>query len=126
MLERSRTSLEDVLKSCRFIRTATAGRTLDDYEADEMLRLSVERSFEMIGEALLRVGHAEPELLAAISENRRIVGFRNRLVHGYDAIDNTIVWEIIGVWLPKLCKEVQDLLDGDRPPHRAEGGEEGR
>src|SRR5215831_15627834 len=114
MLERSRTSLEDVLKSCAFIRSATSGRTLADYEANEMLRLSVERSFEIIGEALLRVERDEPVILAAISDYRRIVGFRNRLIHGYDVIDNAIVWEIIEVWLPKLCQEVQELLDGDR------------
>jgi hypothetical protein len=71
MRARSRTSLEDVLKFCAFIRTATAGRMLADYEAEEMLRLSVERSFEVIGEALLRLERDEPELLAAISEHRR-------------------------------------------------------
>jgi uncharacterized protein with HEPN domain len=113
MLARSRTLLEDVLTSCAYIRSATAGRTLADYEADEMLRLSVERSFEIIGEALLRLARGEPEVLAAISEHRRVVGFRNRLVHGYDAIDNAIVWEIVGVWLPKLCAEVEELLAED-------------
>ena len=111
MLERSLTSLEDVLKSCGFIRTATTGRTLADYEADEMLRLSVERSFEIIGEALLRVERDEPAILAAISDYRRIVGFRNRLVHGYDVIDNTIVWEIIQRNLPVLSAEVRALLN---------------
>jgi uncharacterized protein with HEPN domain len=46
-----------------------------------------------------------------ISELRRIVDFRNRIIHGYDTIDDAVVWGIVGKHLPILVKEVADLLD---------------
>ena len=111
MLARSRTLLEDILRFSGFIERATAERTLADYESDEMLRLSVERSFEIIGEALGRLQRGDPEVVQAISEYRRIVGFRNRLAHGYDDIDNALVWEIVKTYLPTLVAEVGALLN---------------
>lgn len=111
MQPRSLTSLEDIAKRCAFITNKLAGKSLQDYEADETIRLAVERSFEIIGEALLRLERTEPAVLEHISDYRRIIGFRNRLVHGYDVIENDTVWEIVAGYLPVLCSEVNRLLD---------------
>jgi uncharacterized protein with HEPN domain len=75
----------------RFIR----GKTFDDYAHDELLQSSIERKFEIIGEALHRIRGDEPTILDKIREHRNIVSFRNILAHGYDNIDNRIVWGII-------------------------------
>ena len=40
----------------------------------------------------------------------RIVGFRNRIIHGYDAVDDATVWGIVNEHLPRLLNEVQALL----------------
>ena len=40
----------------------------------------------------------------------RIVGFLNRIIHGYDAIDHAAVWGVIQGHLPRLLAEVETLL----------------
>ena len=47
-----------------------------------MLRAAVERHFEIIGEALNRLGKVRPEIAARISEIERAIALRNRLIHG--------------------------------------------
>jgi uncharacterized protein with HEPN domain len=44
-----------------------------------------------------------------LSEHERIVGFRNVLVHGYDLVDDRIVWDTIKNNLPVLLSEVEEL-----------------
>jgi uncharacterized protein with HEPN domain len=90
----------------RFVR----GKTFDDYERDELLRSGVERKFQIIGEALNRVSRDNPTVLDTIREHRNIVSFRNILAHGYDSIDNRIVWGIIEEDLGKLLEDVERLL----------------
>jgi hypothetical protein len=60
------------------------GKTFADYDADPMLRSAVERQLMIVGEALNRLRRIEPELLASITDSRKIIAFRNILGHGYD------------------------------------------
>ena len=46
-----------------------------------------------------------------ISNSRRIVDVRNKIIHGYDEIENAQIWGIIINHLPTLKKEVEKLLD---------------
>ena len=108
---------DDILKHLYDIREAAfaisrfvSGKTFDDYELDELLRSGVERKFEIIGEALNRIGRDEPPILDKIREYRNIVSFRNILVHGYDSIDNRIVWGIVEDDLGNLLADVQRLI----------------
>ncbi|WP_395079967.1 DUF86 domain-containing protein [Gracilimonas sp.] len=41
-----------------------------------------------------------------ISNAQRIVDTRNFIIHGYDSVDDLIVWNIVTNHLPKLKKEV--------------------
>ena len=107
-------SLYDVLDSGRTIAGWCAGRTFADYEADRQFRRAVEREFEIIGEALARLTRSAPELADRIGELPRIVGFRNRIIHGYDVIDHAAVWGVIQGHLPRLLAEVEALV-ADEP-----------
>ena len=109
MSNRTTKLLFDVLESGRSIRAWCADRTFADYEADRQFRRAVEREFEIIGEALSRLHRADEETAAKISELPRIVGFRNRIIHGYDTIDDATVWGIVVDHLPKLVAEVESL-----------------
>jgi uncharacterized protein with HEPN domain len=97
---------EAALAIFRFVR----GKTFDDYVHDELLRSGVERKFEVLGEALSRVRRAEPTLLDKIREHRSIISFRNILAHGYDSIDDRIVWGILQEDLGNLLEDVERLL----------------
>ena len=86
------------------------GKTFDDYEKDELLSSGVERKFEIIGEALNRIKKENAAVLDMIREHRNIVSFRNILAHGYDNIDDRIVWGIIEEDLANLLEDVVRLL----------------
>ena len=109
---------DDVLKHLHDIReTALAifrfvdGKTSDDYIRDELLRSAVERKFEIIGEALNRLKRDDPCTVDKIREHRDIVSFRNILIHGYDSIDDRIVWGIIEEELGDLLEDVKRLIE---------------
>lgn len=70
----------------------------------------MERKFEIMGEALNRLRRDEPALLSKLRDHRDIISFRNILVHGYDAIDDRIVWSIIEDELDNLKEDVERLL----------------
>ena len=65
------------------------------YERDDMVRDAVERRLGIIGEALNRAAVLEPALVDRVPELRQIVGLRNRVIHGYDAVDDEIVWDVV-------------------------------
>lgn len=73
-----------------------------------MLRRAVEREFEIIGEAMSRIDKFNPEI--TISSKRQIISMRNRVIHGYDKIDNEIIWGTIVRHLLLLKKEIAELL----------------
>jgi uncharacterized protein with HEPN domain len=79
------------------------------YMADKMLRRAVEREFEIIGEAMSRIEKLDSTI--EISSKRQIISMRNRVIHGYDKIDNEIVWGTIVRHLPTLKLEIDNLLD---------------
>jgi uncharacterized protein with HEPN domain len=103
--------LEDIRDAAVFVRQATAGKTLDDYRAQRLLRHAVERNFEIIGEAVGRLAKLDPTTAAKLSQYQQIISFRNLLIHGYDLVDDAQVWEVIQRDLPKLETEVAAVLD---------------
>jgi uncharacterized protein with HEPN domain len=63
---------------------------------------------EIIGEATKRMLEIEPDI--KISNARKIVNARNRIIHGYDDIDTTEIWSIIINNIPVLKQEIMDIL----------------
>jgi uncharacterized protein with HEPN domain len=88
----------------------TAGRSLDDYLIDAMLRSAVERQFEILGEALSQLRRQAPAVAGRIRDIAAIVGFRNLLIHGYAAVDDRIVWRTITHDLGELRGVLHALL----------------
>lgn len=105
--------LYDVQQAATRIAEFTAGQQFEDYRSNAILRAAVERQFEIIGEALAQLARLDQELIARISESRRIIAFRNFLIHGYADVDERIVWDIVQGKLPALRREVESLLSED-------------
>ncbi len=103
--------LEDIRSAADFVKTATAGVALPRFKQDRLLRQAVERNFEIIGEAMRRLEKDDPDTAARITDYRRIIAFRNVLIHGYDVIDPAIVWSAVEVDLAPLLADVQKLLN---------------
>lgn len=108
--ERVLKALEDVQDCASFVISAAEGRDLDDYRGDRLFRQAIERNLEIIGEAVGRVAGLDPETASRISEHRRIVAFRNRLIHGYDLLDDELVWSTVETEVPTLLLQVEGLL----------------
>jgi len=62
---------------------------------------------------LSRLSKIDPDTVGAISGHRRIIAFRNILIHGYAEIDYRLVWGILEGKLPDLHRQVEMLLAGD-------------
>lgn len=102
--------LYDVQQAASRIADFTSGKQLEDYRGDAMLRSAVERQFEIIGEALAQLAKLDDRIAAQISERRRIIAFRNILIHGYAEVDDRLVWDIVQAKLPILRREIEVLL----------------
>jgi uncharacterized protein with HEPN domain len=107
---RSKKYLEDVRMAAEAIFEFTGGRKLDEYSRDMMFRSAVERQFEIIGEALNQLSRFDIQTVSRIDEYQEIISFRNKLIHGYDLIEDKIVWDAIKKQLPALHKRVVELL----------------
>jgi uncharacterized protein with HEPN domain len=107
---------EEIRKSLFDIRDAIASierflgpqRNYYSYMEDELLRSGVERKLEIIGEATNRVLKIDPKF--PIPSARKIVDTRNRVIHGYDSLDNETIWFIVVRHLPPLKAEVERML----------------
>jgi uncharacterized protein with HEPN domain len=110
MTDATRKLLFDVLESGRAIEVFVQGIAFHEYLADLRTRSAVERQFEVLGEAFVRLREADPETFLQFPQAPRIIGFRNRLIHGYDAIDQEVVWDVIQRHLPALLAGVARML----------------
>ncbi len=99
----------DAREAARAIRGFTAGRTFEDYCANEMLASAVERKFEIIGEALSRIRRQRSEDLRAIGEWPAIIGFRNILAHAYERVEDAVVWGIVTGQLPEFLAQLEAI-----------------
>ena len=84
-------------------------RDFFEYERNKQLRRAVERELEIIGEAVNHLLDLDESI--PIENARRIVDLRNFVIHGYDKVDNVIIWGVISRDLPKLKEQVDKLLD---------------
>jgi uncharacterized protein with HEPN domain len=78
------------------------------FQRDLKTKKAVERNIEIIGEAMDRILKVDPNF--KITDSRKIVDTRNRIIHGYDSVSDDVIWLIVMRYLPILEKEVKDYL----------------
>lgn len=111
MLPETPKLLEDIKDSGSFILKITISLNEASYFQDRVIRQAVERNFEIIGEALIRLRRLDPDSANCLGEVNKIIGFRNILSHAYDNIDHEVVWDVIRLYLPELITKVTKLLE---------------
>ena len=79
------------------------------YKENKLLRRGIERELEIIGEAAKNVLIIDAEI--PIDYARKIVDLRNWVIHGYDKVDDVIIWSIVTKQLPILKQQVEKLLN---------------
>ena len=86
-----------------------AKKQKEDLAQDRLLELALVRLVEIVGEAANRIP-ADCQVQYPSIPWREIVGMRNRLAHGYDAIDLKVLWDTVKDDLPGLLKELERIL----------------
>ena len=109
MTDQGNKYLTDILLAIDLIESFTSDiLNYDDYISDLKTQSAVERQLGIIGEAVNKFEKIFPD--STVIHARKIVGFRNRLIHAYDAVDPAIIWAILKKHLDPLKKEITDKL----------------
>ena len=105
MTEKGIKYLSDIYSAIILIEEFTKS-TIDfnDYCLDLKTQSAVERQLGIIGETVNKFDQLHPEL--SLENARKIIGFRNRLIHAYDAVDTSMIWAILVNHLPLLKAEL--------------------
>ncbi len=71
---------------------------------------AIVRQIEIIGEA---AGHLPEEIRVQAPEIpwTNLIGMRNRLIHGYFAVDADVVWSVVQDKLPAMLPLLKELLE---------------
>ncbi len=86
----------------------TFPRKFADYSGNILLKRAIERNLEIIGEAVNRIIHKQPDI--QITSARQIIQLRNLVIHSYDSISDENIWAVVINHLPKLKSEIQNLV----------------
>lgn len=88
---------------------AVQGRVRVDLEIDFVLAAALERLVEIIGEAASHVTTGTQRTIPDLPW-REIIGMRNRLVHGYAAVDRDVLWDVVHDDLPGLIAQLDRAI----------------
>jgi uncharacterized protein with HEPN domain len=99
----------DMVDAIHAILDFTYGLTYEDFMVDRKTRDAVYRNIMVLGEATTRLPISFMQEHSAI-EWQKMISARNALVHGYDKIDDRIVWNISQNILPGLKQRLEKLL----------------
>jgi uncharacterized protein with HEPN domain len=110
MTDQGKKYLTDIIRAIDLIESFTSDiSSYDDYITDLKTQSAIERQLGIIGEAINKFEKKFPD--STLINARKIVGFRNRLIHAYDAVDPSIIWAIIKKHLEPLKKEITEKLN---------------
>ncbi len=105
-----KTWLEDIKQSIDEIEGfLPEKRDFFEFKKDLKTRKAIERNIEIIGEAVRRILSVNRNI--KLTNARKIVDTRNRIIHGYDSVSEDIIWAIVTNDLSKLRQEIVILLE---------------
>jgi len=106
-----KTWLYDILQSINEIDSYydNKPRIFEEYVSDIKTKRAIERDLEIIGEAANRILKRDKDF--KLNNVEKIIGTRNRIIHGYDKISDDFIWSIVINHLPKLKEQVTGLLE---------------
>lgn len=116
MTDRRRKLLFDAISAIEAARSFVADVTLEHYESDRMRRSATERQLEILGESCARLAREDQQGFDAVPSARlavalRCAALRNRIIHGYDAVDDETVFRTVCDDLPALASSLREWLN---------------
>ena len=106
-----KTWLYDILQSIDEINSyyIDKPKLFEEYITDIKTKRAIERDLEIIGEAVNRILKKDSNF--QLNNAKQIISTRNRIIHGYDMVSDDLIWSIVINHIPKLEKEVKNLLN---------------
>ena len=105
MTEKEKKFLSDISSSIDLIESFIQDiKSFTEYQKDLKTKAAVERHLAIIGEAINKF--LKESKGNDIKNATHIISLRNRLVHSYDNVDDSIIWSIITRHLGPLRDEV--------------------
>lgn len=102
--------LQDILDAVASARRFTTGMTYEQFVHDEKTRYAVVHALEMIGEAATRIPQPLKDAYPQVPWSQ-MMATRNRLIHGYWAVDSEVVWDTVFEDLPPLEPLIRRVLE---------------
>jgi len=101
--------LKDIIQAMEAIEKFVEGMEFEELVEDDKTSSAVIRKFEILGEAARNIPDWMREKYPLIPW-KRMVGMRDRLIHGYFGIDYELVWDAIKVEIPRIKSELEKIL----------------
>jgi uncharacterized protein with HEPN domain len=102
--------LDDILYAIELIEEFVSKiNSYPEYSNDKKTCSAVERQLGIIGEAVNKFDKSNPDI--NLKHTSQIIGFRNRIIHAYDSVDDSVVWAILKKHIPILKEEIINLLN---------------
>ncbi len=110
MTEKEKKFLSDISNSIELIETFTKDlKSFAEYQKDLKTKGAVERHLGIIGEAVNKF--LKESITNDLKKASQIISLRNRLIHSYDNVDDSIIWSIITRHLRPLKDEVNKKIE---------------
>lgn len=105
--------LDHIAEASQLARDYVAGMSKESFLKDRRTQQAVVLNLMTIGEAAARITTEHKEFAAAHSQIpwAQMRGMRNRMVHGYFAVDLNVVWDTVQSSLPNLQSDVASALE---------------
>lgn len=106
-MNRDQTYVNQILDAINKINDYTVeGR--DVFYETVIIQDAVIRNIEIIGEVSKRISDEFKESHDSVPW-RKMAGIRDVLIHDYDSIDMSIVWNVVSIELPKIMIQLCDI-----------------
>jgi uncharacterized protein with HEPN domain len=98
------------LEAIEAIESYVQGLTLSEFRDKSMIQDAVIRRLEIIGEATKHLSETMRSQQSGVPW-RKMAGMRDRLIHGYFAVEVDEVWLTVQRDLPELKESLRNILE---------------
>jgi len=102
--------LQDISEAIEKVLSYTKGMSFEEFISDDKTMDAVHRNFEIIGEAANKVSDDYKQTNSNI-EWYKLTALRNRIIHEYFGVDNSIIWNIIQNNIQSFNIEILKLIN---------------